>query len=111
MGVCVLVNSAPLRMAVLCNAEPDIMTITPFTHAPMTSASCVVFAFFALSASGIVGERDVPLLVLVGLVALAALAAVAAKRWHVVGVTPTGAARQRDASDARDLIRMDRDKG
>ncbi len=87
------------------------MTTTPFTRTTLTWAFCIVFAFFALSASGIVGERDVPLLVLVGLVALAALAAVAAKRWHIVGVTPTGIARQRDASDARDLIRMDSDKG
>ena len=89
------------------------MTTTSFTRAPLTSASCIVcaFFFFALSASGMVGEPDVPLLVLVGLVALAALAAVAAKRWHIVGMTPDGAARQRDASDARDLIRMDSDKG
>jgi hypothetical protein len=87
------------------------MTTTPFTRATLTSASCIVFAFFALSASGMVGEPDVPLLALVGLVALAALAAVAAKRWHIVGITPTGAARQREASDARDLIRMDSDKG
>ena len=87
------------------------MTTTPFTSTTLTWASCIIFAFFALSASGIFGERDVPLLVLVGLVALAALAAVAAKRWHIVDITPTGAARQRDASDARDLIRMDSDKG
>ncbi len=87
------------------------MTITPFTRATLTWASCSVFAFFALSASGIVGERDVPLLVLVGLVALAAVTAVAAKRWHLVDLTPTGVARQRAASDSRDLIRMDSDKG
>ena len=87
------------------------MTTTPFTSATLMWASCIVFAFLALSASGVVGERDVPLLVLVGLVALAALAAVAAKRWHIVDIPPTGAARQRDASDARDLIRMDSDKG
>ena len=87
------------------------MTSTPFTRATLTSGSCIVFAFFGLSASGMVGEPDVPLLVLVGLVALAALAAVAAKRWHIVDIKPTGAARQRDASDARDLIRMDSDKG
>ena len=83
----------------------------PFTRASLTSACCVVLAFFALSASGMVGDPDVPLLVLVGLAALAALAAVAAKRWHIVGMTPDGAARQRDASDARDLMRMDSDKG
>ncbi len=87
------------------------MTITPFTRATLPWASCSVFAFFALSASGIVGERDVPLLVLVGLVALAAVTAVAAKRWHIVDLTPTGVVRQRTASDARDLIRMDSDKG
>ena len=87
------------------------MTSMPFTHATLTSASCVVFAFFALSASGMVGDPDVPLLVLVGLVALAALATVAAKRWHIVGIPPTGAVPQLDASDARDLIRMDSDKG
>ena len=87
------------------------MTSLPFTRATLTSACCVVFAFFGLSASGMVGDPDVPLLVLVGLVALAALATVAAKRWHIVGMTPTGAARQLDASDARDLIRMDSDKG
>ena len=87
------------------------MTSMPLSRATLPSASCIVFAFFALSASGMAGEPDVPLLVLVGLVALAALAAVAAKRWHIVDITPTGAARQRDASDARDLMRMDSDKG
>jgi hypothetical protein len=83
----------------------------PFTRATLTSACWVVFAFFALSASGMVGEPDVPLLVLVGLVALAVLSTLAAKRWHVGGMTPIGAARPLDASDARDLIRMDSDKG
>jgi hypothetical protein len=83
----------------------------PFTRATLTSACCVVFAFFALSASGMVGDPDVPLLVLVGLVAMAVLGTVAAKRWHVVGMTPTGAVGQLAASDARDLIRMDSDKG
>jgi hypothetical protein len=87
------------------------MTSMPFTRATLTSACSVVFAFFALSASGMVGDPDVPLLVLVGLVALAALGTVAAKRWHVVGMTPAGAARRLAASDARDLIRMDSDKG
>ena len=87
------------------------MTTTAFTRAQLKSASSIVFAFFAMSASGMGSEPDMPLLVLVGLVALAALAAVAVKRWHIVGMTPTGAARQRDASDARDLIRMDGDKG
>ena len=52
-----------------------------------------------------------PLLALVGLVALAVLSTLAAKRWHVGGMTPIGAARPLDASDARDLIRMDSDKG
>ena len=83
----------------------------PFTRASLTSACCVVLAFFALSVSGMAGDPDVPLLVLVGLVAMAVLGIVAAKRWHVVGMTPAGAARQFDASDARDLIRMDSDKG
>jgi hypothetical protein len=83
----------------------------PFTRATLTSACSVVFAFFALSASGMVGDPDVPLLVLVGLVALAVLSTLAAKRWHVGGMTPIGAARHHDASDARDLMRMDRDKG
>jgi hypothetical protein len=32
-----------------------------------------------------VGDPDVPLLVLVGLAAMGLLATVAAKRWHVVG--------------------------
>jgi len=58
-----------------------------------------------------VGDPDVPLLVFVGLVAMAVLGIVAAKWWHVVGMTPAGAACQLDASDARDLIRMDSDKG
>jgi hypothetical protein len=71
-----------------------------FTRATLTSACSVVFAFFALSASGMVGDPDVPLLVLVGLVALAVLSTLAAKRWHVGGMTPIGAARQLDASDA-----------
>lgn len=57
----------------------------PFTRATRTSACSVVFAFFALSASGMVGDPDVPLLVLVGLAAMGLLATVAAKRWHVVG--------------------------
>jgi hypothetical protein len=85
--------------------------IMQFTRASLTSACCVVLTFFALSASGMVGDPDVPLLVLVGLVAMAVLGIVAAKRWHVVGMTPAGAARQLDVSDARDLIRMDSDKG
>ncbi len=83
----------------------------PFTRATLTSACWVVFAFFALSASGMVGEPDVPLLVLVSLVAMAAVGIAAARRWHVVALTPAGAAPQLDASDARDLIRMDSDKG
>jgi hypothetical protein len=85
--------------------------IMPFTRASLTSACCVVLAFFALSSSGMVGDPDVPLLVFVGLVAMAVLGIVAAKWWHVVGMTPAGAACQLDASDARDLIRMDSDKG
>jgi hypothetical protein len=83
----------------------------PFTRGALTSASLVVLAFFAVSASGIVGDPDVPLLVLVGLVGLAVLWTVAAKRWHVAGVTPTRGPRRLAASDAGDLIRMDSDKG
>ena len=83
----------------------------PFTRATLTSVCCIVFAVFAVSASGMVGDPDVPLLVLLGLVALAVLSTLAAKRWHVGGMTPIGAARQLDASDARDLMRMDSDKG
>ena len=80
----------------------------PFTRATLTSVCCVVFAFFAVSASGMVGDPDVPLLVLVGLVALAVLSTLAAKRWHVGGMTPSA---RHAASDARDLMRMDIDKG
>jgi hypothetical protein len=83
----------------------------PFTRGTLTSICCVVLAFFAVSASGMVGDPDVPLLVLVGLVALALLSTFAAKRWHLGRMTPIGAARQLDASDARDLMRMDSDKG
>jgi hypothetical protein len=83
----------------------------PFTRATLTSVCCVVFAFFAVSASGMAGDPDVPLLVLVGLVALAVLSTLAAKRWHVGGMTPIGATRRHAASDARDLMRMDSDKG
>ena len=83
----------------------------PSTRATLTSACYVVFSFLALSASGIVGDPDLPLLALVGLVAMAALGIAAARRWHVVALTPAGAAPQLDASDARDLIRMDSDKG
>jgi hypothetical protein len=83
----------------------------PFTYGALTSVCWVVFAFFALSASGLVGDPDVPLLVLVGLVALAVLWTVAAKRWHVAAVMPTAIPRRLAASDAPDLIRMDSDKG
>jgi hypothetical protein len=70
----------------------------------------MVLAFFALSASGMAGDLDVPLLVLVGFVALAVLWTVAAKRWHGASVTPAGIPRAIAASDARDPIRMDSDK-
>ena len=85
----------------------------PSTRGALTSACWIVFAFFALSASGMAGDMDVPLLVLVGFVALAVLWTVAAKRWHVAIVTPIGIPRSlaASASDARDLNRMDSDKG
>jgi hypothetical protein len=81
----------------------------PSTRGALTSACWIVFAFFALSASGMAGDMDVPLLVLVGFVALAVLWTVAAKRWHVA--TPAGISPPLAASDARDLNRMDSDKG
>ena len=87
------------------------MTSSPITRHTLTSVCCIVFAFFGVSASGVFGDPDVPLLVLVGLVALAVFSTLAAKRWHLGLTTPIGAARQLDASDARDLMRMDSDKG
>ena len=62
----------------------------PSTRGALTWACWIVFAFFALSASGMAGDMDVPLLVLVGFVALAVLWTVAAKRWHGARVTPAG---------------------
>ena len=59
----------------------------PSIRGALTSACWIVFAFFALSASGMAGDLDVPLLVLVGFVALAVLWTVAAKGWHVANVT------------------------
>ncbi len=79
----------------------------PSPHDRLTSVGCILVGVFGLSASGLVGSPDLPLLALVGLVTLAILWAVAAKRWHVAGVALTRVVR----SDAQDLIRMDSDKG
>ena len=65
----------------------------PSPRDTLTSVGCIVFGVFALSASGLVGSPDLPLLALVGLATLAVLWAVAAKRWYVAAVTPTGASR------------------
>jgi hypothetical protein len=83
----------------------------PCPRDTLTSVGCIFFGVFAISASGLVGNPDLPLLALVGLATLAVLWAVAAKRWHVAGVTLTRASREVGRSDARDLIRMDSDKG
>ena len=83
----------------------------PSTRDPLTSASCVVFGVFALSASGLVGDPDVPLLVLVGLVALVVAWTFAAKRWHAVRATLSRNPPDVVESDAQDLIRMGSDKG
>ena len=82
----------------------------PSPHDRLTSVGCILVGVFALSASGLVGSPDLPLLALVGLATLAVLWAVAAKRWHVAAVALTGASPV-GRSDARDLIRMDSDKG
>ncbi len=83
----------------------------PSTRGALTSACWILFAFFALSALGIAGDLDVPLLVLVGFVALAIVWTIAAKRRRVAVGTPIGVQPPLTASDARDLIRMDSDKG
>ena len=83
----------------------------PSPHDRLTSVGCILFGVFALSASGLVGSPDLPLLALVGLATLAVLWAVAAKRRHVAAVALTGASRDAGRSDARDLIRMDSDRG
>jgi hypothetical protein len=82
----------------------------PPIGATLTSTCCVVFAFFALSASGMFGDPDVPLLVLVGLVAAAVVWTLAAKRRHVTRLTLARSPHQVAVSDAQDQIRMDSDK-
>ena len=83
----------------------------PSPHDRLTSVGCILFGVFALSASGLAGSPDLPLLALVGLATLAVLWAVAAKRWHLAGMTHTRPLPEVAPSDARDLIRLDSDKG
>jgi hypothetical protein len=83
----------------------------PSPHDRLTSVGCILFGVFALSASGLVGSPDLPLLALVGLVTVAIVWTLAAKRWHVARVTLAHSQRQVAVSDAQDLIRMDSDRG
>lgn len=83
----------------------------PSPRDTLTSVGCSVFGVFALSASGLVSSPDLPLLALVGIATLAVVWAVAAKRWHLAGMTHTRPSPEVARSDARDLIRLDSDKG
>lgn len=71
----------------------------------------VMFGLVAWSGSELMGGRGMWPLVLAGFVALAVMLAAGARLWTAANRTTPVGPRALAASDARDLIRMDSDKG